>query len=148
MNMQKWKTMKAEVNADWKNEGGFKVRLYKFFILSLRWFLTIVVTYSMTVTTVAYMIPFTAAYLAGSAQIAGTTDLVSSITLWLFPALAATIILTVLCLVMDYGVYRFFKKHIRFDTSKNVQTETVSQTMNTDKKITDIKMMKPLKNRL
>lgn len=144
---QKWKTAKSDVNTDWKTSGGLRVRIYHFFIFCLRWFLTLLITYSLTVTTVAYMIPFSVAYLSGSAKIAGSTDFISSLTMWLFPALAVTLILTALCIFLNYNVYRFFKKHLTYGPAKNLQPDAVPQPNAAEPKITNIKFMKPLSNR-
>lgn len=141
MVMQKFKDMKSEVDADWKKSGGMKGQFLKFFVFSARWVFTAILIYAVSLTTIAYLVPFTASYLAGSAKIVGATDLVSSLTLWIFPSMAATIMLSALCLVIDYQIYKFFKKHMCFKTSSATQSEAEVPSG----KITSIKPMKPLK---
>lgn len=94
----------------------------------IRWFATIIVTYSFTAAAIVSVIPFTTSYLAGVAQISKTTDLVSGFIMWGFPSLAATLIITALVMWIDVQIYKLFKKWLSYDGMKETAETVDSKT--------------------
>ena len=90
----------------------------RFFVNMFRYVATIIVIYAFTAAAIVSIIPFTVSYLAGIAQISKTTDIISGLIMWGFPSLAATLIITMLVLLIDYKIYKFFKKWLNVDDMK------------------------------
>ena len=88
--------------------------LIKVLIPIVRWFLTITSLYSVSTVFVVGLVPFTTAYLAGATQMSLKIDAITGLSSWVFPSIAATILLSVLCLVIDYKIYKFFKKYLSY----------------------------------
>jgi uncharacterized protein YpmB len=103
---------------DAKNKLKEQRSVLRFFVGLVRWFATIIVVYSFTTAVIVSAIPFTTGYLAGIAQISNQTDIVTALTTWVFPSLAAVIIITILVILIDSAIYKFFKKWLNVDDMK------------------------------
>lgn len=88
--------------------------IIKFLMPIVRWFFTLLLIYSVSCVFVVGIVPFTTAYIAGLTQISIHTDVITGLSAWGFPSLAATLLLTVLCGLIDYRIYKFFKKYLSY----------------------------------
>lgn len=93
-----------------------KTTALKTIVWIARWFSTIFGIYFVTTTVVTGIVPFTVSYIAGMAGMKLTTDAITSLSTWVFPALAFTIIAGGLTIAIDISIYKFFKKHLDWKT--------------------------------
>ena len=111
----KFLSAKDKVKSDSKESKRIGLRIFLFIV---RWLATILSIYCFSAAVVAGVIPFTVSYLAGASQMTLGTDVITGLSSWVFPALGATIIISIGTVFIDIKMFKFFKKYLSFDGAK------------------------------